>query len=60
VIDESNRSIEVVLFNSVWERLPFSATLTVENIVRVQGQLIEFRETLEIQPELSVDVVLLK
>jgi DNA/RNA endonuclease YhcR with UshA esterase domain len=49
-----------VLFDSVWERLPFSTTLTVENIVRVQGQLIEFRETLEIQPELSVDVVLLK
>jgi DNA/RNA endonuclease YhcR with UshA esterase domain len=60
VTDESNRSIEVVLFDSIWERLPFSTTLTVDNIVQLQGRLIVFRETLEIQPELSVDVVLLK
>jgi DNA/RNA endonuclease YhcR with UshA esterase domain len=56
VQEDSGQAITAVLFDSVWQNLPFSGTVSVGDPIRVQGELIEFRGELEIQPELAVDV----
>ncbi|MCS7057005.1 MAG: hypothetical protein NZM18_12630 [Thermoflexales bacterium] len=56
VTDASGASIVVVLFDSVWQRLPFSMTLDVNDRVRVEGELTEYRGRIELLPELPTDV----
>ncbi|BCX04551.1 MAG: hypothetical protein KatS3mg053_2489 [Candidatus Roseilinea sp.] len=58
VTDASGASIVVVMFDSVWQMLPFSTTLSVDDPVRVEGELTEYRGQIELLPELSVDVKL--
>lgn len=56
VRDTSGDSIVVVMFDSVWQQLPFSTTLSVDDRVRVEGELAEYRGQIEILPELPADV----
>lgn len=49
--------IDATLFE-VWQQLPFSQTLKVGDHLLVSGLLTEYRNQLEIQPELAVDVSL--
>lgn len=58
VTDASGASIVVVMFDSVWQNLPFSTTLSVDDRVRVAGELAEYRGQIELLPELPVDVAL--
>lgn len=48
----------VVLFDSLWQTLPFSQTLMVGDRVNAQGELAEYRGELELLPELPVDLQL--
>jgi DNA/RNA endonuclease YhcR with UshA esterase domain len=59
VSDASGASMTVVMFDSVWQSLPVSLTLSVGDPVRMQGELAEYRGELEILPELPVDVELI-
>jgi DNA/RNA endonuclease YhcR with UshA esterase domain len=54
--DDSDATITVVMFDSVWQSLPFSQTLFVDDVIRVQGELAEYRGELEVLPELAADV----
>lgn len=56
VRDASGVSIVVVIFDSVWQRLPFSMTLSIDDLVRVEGELAEYHGQIEILPELPADV----
>lgn len=56
VTDNSGAAITVVLFDSVWQALPFSMTLSIDDPLRVQGELAEYRGQLEVLPEFAVDV----
>ncbi len=56
VTDASGASIVVVMFDSVWQNLPFSTTLSVGDHVRVEGELAEYRGQIELLPELPADV----
>jgi DNA/RNA endonuclease YhcR with UshA esterase domain len=49
-------TLTVVLFDSVWQTLPFSQTLTVGDHLRAQGEMAKYRGELELLPELAVDV----
>ncbi len=56
VTDASGASITVVMFDAMWRTLPFSTTLSVDDRVRVEGELAEYRGQIELLPELPVDV----
>ncbi|PJF48436.1 MAG: hypothetical protein D6709_12785 [Chloroflexi bacterium] len=56
VTDASGASIVVVMFDSVWQHLPFSTTLSVGDRVRIEGELAEYRGQIELLPELPADV----
>jgi DNA/RNA endonuclease YhcR with UshA esterase domain len=58
VSDPDGSELLMVLFDSVWQTLPFSQTLSVGDRVRAQGELAEYRGELELLPELAVDVQL--
>lgn len=58
VTDASGASIIIVMFDSVWQKLPFSTTLSVDDRIRVEGELAEYRGQIELLPELPVDVKL--
>ncbi|MFC1463655.1 MAG: OB-fold nucleic acid binding domain-containing protein [Candidatus Brachytrichaceae bacterium NZ_4S206] len=58
VTDASGASIVVVMFDSVWQNLPFSTTLSVDDRIHVEGELAEYRGQIELLPELPVDVKL--
>lgn len=58
VSDDDGSALLVVLFDSLWQTLPFSQTLMVGDRVNVQGELAEYRGELELLPELPVDVQL--
>ena len=58
VSDADGEALMMVLFDSVWQTLPFSQTLSVGDRVRAQGELAEYRGELELLPELGVDVQL--
>jgi DNA/RNA endonuclease YhcR with UshA esterase domain len=50
-------AITVAMFES-WFGVPFSPTLRIGNTVIALGELVEYRGQLELQPELSVDLML--
>lgn len=58
VNDGTAQPLTVVLFDRVWEAAPYSTTLTVGDVVRVQGELQEYRGELEIVPELAGDLTI--
>lgn len=55
---EGDATLTAVLFDSVWERAPFSSTLQAGDTIRLQGEISEYRGELEIVPELPADVSL--
>jgi DNA/RNA endonuclease YhcR with UshA esterase domain len=57
--DDSRGSITVVMFDEIWNRLPFSLTLDVNNRLRVAGEVSEYRGRVELIPQLPADVQLL-
>ncbi len=59
VTDASGETITVVLFDSIWNRLPFSTTLDIDDRVRVAGEVSEYRGRIELIPQLPADVRLL-
>lgn len=54
--DEDGRAVDVVAFDSIWQALPFSETLGLNDDLQVSGALTEFRGRLEVLPELAGDV----
>jgi DNA/RNA endonuclease YhcR with UshA esterase domain len=56
LLSENDVTITAVLFDRVWQSLPFSETLQAGDVVQVQGELSDYRGELEIVPELPVDV----
>jgi DNA/RNA endonuclease YhcR with UshA esterase domain len=58
VSEADGGTLMMVLFDSLWQTLPFSQTLSVGDRVRAQGELAEYRGELELLPELTVDVAL--
>jgi DNA/RNA endonuclease YhcR with UshA esterase domain len=56
---QTGKSITVVMFEA-WQQIPFSTTLQVGDTLMAQGELVDYHGQLEIQPELSVDVVLVQ
>ena len=58
--DTSSERITAVVFDSAWNDVPFSQTLNINDSVLVQGELSEYRGALEIVPELSSDIGLVK
>jgi len=59
VTDASGEVITVVMFDSIWDRLPFSTTLDISDHVRVAGEVSEYRGRIELIPQLPADVQLL-
>jgi DNA/RNA endonuclease YhcR with UshA esterase domain len=57
VRDAAGAAVTAVVFDSIWQALPFSSTLSIDDRIRVQGELTEYRGELEILPELAVDCV---
>jgi DNA/RNA endonuclease YhcR with UshA esterase domain len=53
---EHEDAITVVMFDA-WFGVPFSETLDIGDMLVAQGELVDYHGKLEIQPELSVDVV---
>ena len=49
-------AITVVMFDA-WSGVPFSQTLQLGEVVVVQGELVDYYGQLELQPELSVDLM---
>jgi DNA/RNA endonuclease YhcR with UshA esterase domain len=56
VEDEDAAQLTIVVFERVWDSLPISTTLAVGDVVRVQGEVQDYRGELEILPEIAVDV----
>ncbi len=56
VRDASGESLTVVLFDALWETLPFSLTLQVGDPLSAQGTLNWYRGQLELLPEIGADV----
>ena len=56
VTDGSGATITAVMFDSVWQALPFSITLSVDDRIQVQGELGEYRGRIELLPRLADDV----
>lgn len=59
VTDGSGATITAVMFDSVWQALPFSTTLSVDDRIRVEGELGEYRGRIELLPQLAADVRLI-
>lgn len=56
-LDDGEGEIEAVMFEA-WQFVPFSQTLKIGDGLTVSGLLAEYRNQLEILPELPVDVTL--
>ena len=56
VEDTAGDQTTVVMFDP-WFSWPYSQTVTVGDTVLVQGELVEYKGKLEIQPQLSIDLV---
>lgn len=56
VDDAANTEIESVLFDREWDRVTFSQTLSVGDTLVVRGELSEYRNNIEIHPEMAEDV----
>jgi hypothetical protein len=54
--DASGASIDAILFDRVWQALPFSATLQAGDSVQVSGALGDYRGRAQVVPELPADV----
>ncbi len=54
--DADGSQIDGVLFDRIWQTLPFSTTLQPGDTVQLSGVLGEFHGNLQIVPELSCDV----
>lgn len=54
--DASGERIILVVFDSAWNTVPFSQSLTINDTILAQGELSEYRGELEIVPEVSVDI----
>ncbi len=58
-LDDGTGQVLLLLWDSLYETLPYSSTLGAGARVRVQGQVAEYRGALEIVPEVPQDVVIL-
>lgn len=58
-IKDSSGEIEAAMFES-WQQAAYSQTLKLGDVVTLSGLLTEYRNQLEIQPELAVDLVVEK
>ena len=56
MLSEGDAMLTAVLFDSVWQSLPFSETLQAGDVLQLQGELSDYRGELEIVPELPIDV----
>ncbi len=57
LIDESsNAEIDGVMFDREWDRVPFSQTLSVGDVIFMRGELGAYRKKIELHPELASDV----
>ena len=56
MLSEGDVTITAVLFDRVWQSLPFSETLQAGDVLQLQGELSDYRGELEIVPELPADV----
>ncbi len=54
--DAQRRTLDVVIFDDLWNQLPFSQTLLIGDTVWAQGELALYRGRLELLPELPTDV----
>ena len=54
--DADGNQILAVVFNSAWQQVPFSQTLSINDTLTVQGELAQYRGDLEIVPELGLDL----
>jgi DNA/RNA endonuclease YhcR with UshA esterase domain len=59
VTDDSGGSITVVMFDEIWNGLPFSMTLDIADRLAVAGEVSEYRGRVELIPQLPADVRLL-
>ncbi len=58
-LDDGSGRVVVLLWDSVYAQVPYSATLDVGAQVKVQGAVSEYRGELEIVPEIHQDVAIL-
>lgn len=58
-LDDGSGQVVVLLWDSIYAQVPYSATLDVGARVRVQGAVSEYRGELEIVPEVYQDVTIL-
>ena len=54
--EATSTEIESVLFSRSWDQVPFSQTLSVGDTLMVRGELGEYRDKIELHPELGADV----
>lgn len=54
--DNDGHALTAVMYDQ-WFRVPFSNTLRVGAMVSVQGELVDFHGAIELQPELSIDLI---
>jgi DNA/RNA endonuclease YhcR with UshA esterase domain len=58
-VDDGSGQIVVLLWDSVYSQVPYSATLDVGARVRVQGSVSEYRGELELVAEVAQDIAIL-
>jgi DNA/RNA endonuclease YhcR with UshA esterase domain len=54
--DESAQTIDVILFERVWQVMPISSTLAPGDVLQISGELGAYRGRSQIVPELAEDV----
>lgn len=52
----TGKDVSVVMYEE-WNNVPFSSTLQSGDAITVQGEVVNYRGKLEVQPELSIDLV---
>lgn len=52
----TGKDVSVVMYEE-WNNVPFSSTLQSGDAITVQGEVVSYRGKLEVQPELSIDLV---
>jgi DNA/RNA endonuclease YhcR with UshA esterase domain len=58
-LDDGSGQIVLLIWDSVFRQVPYSATLDVGAQVKVQGNVSEYKGELELAPEVTTDIVIL-
>lgn len=58
-LDDGSGQIVLLIWDSIWQRVPYSDTLDVGAQLKAQGTLSEYKGELELVPEVPSDIVIL-